>query len=400
MNKPPVPHASSTPTAAIDPMHPVALAAAATQAIGAAVPPTITPYTALALQTPCFAINRAGDTATARQWMMDSIHRVGRQIRASKLFVGPDVKLVVLPEYFASSYPAGESLPLWAERAAWDPGGVEYAAIGEVARQHAVYVSGNVYETDEHFPGLYFQASFIVDDRGELILRYRRLVSMFAPTPHDVWDRYVQIYGIDAVFPVAHTPLGRLACIASEEILYPEIARALALKGAEVLLHSTSEVGSPRLTPKDVAKRARAYENMCWVVSANSAGIQNLDFPTQSTDGMSKVVDPKGEVRAEAGFGESMVAHAEIDVEQVRRMRGKPGMANVLARQRLELFAPLYSTSVYPANTMLGADGQAMVPERSHFMAMQAKAIEVLKQRGDDLMALAGRQPDPSRLVR
>ena len=340
------------------------------------------PYIALALQTPCHAINRAPDTATARQWMLDSVHRVGRQVRASKLFIGPDVKLVVLPEYFASSYPAGEPLPLWAERAAWAPDGPEYAAIGEIARSQGVYLSGNVYETDAHFPGLYFQASFIVDDAGALLLRYRRLVSMFAPTPHDVWDRYLQIYGAEAVFPVADTPLGKLACIASEEILYPEIARALALKGAEVLLHSTSEVGSVRLTPKDVAKRARAYENTAWVVSANSAGILNLDFPAQSTDGMSKVVDHKGEVRAEAGFGESMVAHAEIDVDAVRRARAKPGMANVLARQRLELFKDVYAGSVYPANTMLGADGALQVPARAHFMAMQQRAIEGLRQRG------------------
>jgi deaminated glutathione amidase len=339
------------------------------------------PYTAIALQTACHAINRAPDTATARQWMRDSIVRIGAQIRASKAFVGPDVKLVVLPEYFASSYPAGESLPLWAERAAWAPDGPEYTAVGELAQAHGVHISGNVYETDAHFPGLYFQTSFIVGDSGNVLLRYRRLVSMFAPTPHDVWDRYLGLYGLDAVFPVADTPLGRLACIASEEILYPEIARALALRGAEVFLHSTSEVGSPRLTPKNVAKRARAYENMAWVVSANSAGILNLDFPNHSTDGMSKVVDHKGEVRAEAGFGESMVAHAEIDIAAVRRARAKPGMANVLARQRLELFAPLYAGSVYPANTMLGADGQAVVPDRSHFMATQQAAIVVLRKR-------------------
>jgi predicted amidohydrolase len=338
----------------------------------------VAPYTALALQTACKAINNAPDTATARQWMREAIDRVGRQIRASKAFVGPDVKLVVLPEYFASSYPAGESLPLWAERAAWAPGGPEYAALGAVAKAHGVYISGNVYELDAHFPGLYFQASFVLSDAGEVVLRYRRLVSMFAPTPHDVWDRYLEHYTLDEVFPVADTPLGRLACIASEEILYPEIARALALRGAEVFLHSTSEVGSPRLTPKDVAKRARAYENCAWVVSANSAGITNLDFPTHSTDGMSKVVDHKGEVRAEAGFGESMVAHAEIDIPAVRRARAKPGMANVLARQRLELFRELYAGSVYPANTMLGPDGQPRVPERAHFMAVQVRAIEGL----------------------
>lgn len=127
----------------------------------------------------------------------------------------------------------------------------------------------------------------------------------------------------------------------------------MALRGAEVFLHSTSEPGSPDLTPKDVAKRARAYENMAWVVSANSAGILNTDFPAQSTDGMSKVIDHRGQVRAEAGFGESMVANAEIDIAAVRRARAKPNMTNLLSRQRLELFSALYTGSVYPANSML-----------------------------------------------
>jgi predicted amidohydrolase len=205
----------------------------------------VQPYTALALQTTCHAINRAADVGQARQMMLANIERVGQQVRSSKQFIGPEVKLGVLPEYFASSYPLGDPLPVWAARAAWAPDGPEYTAVAALARASAVYLSGNVYETDALFPGLYFQTSFIVNDSGTLVLRYRRLVSMFAPTPHDVWDRYLEHYGLDAVFPVADTPLGRLACIASEEILYPEIARALALRGAEVFLHSTSEVGSP-----------------------------------------------------------------------------------------------------------------------------------------------------------
>jgi predicted amidohydrolase len=202
---------------------------------------------------------------------------------------------------------------------------------------------------------------------------------MFAPTPHDVWDRYLDLYGLDGVFPVAKTSIGRLGAIASEEILYPEIARALALRGAEVLLHSTSEVGSPALTPKDIAKRARAIENLAYVVSANSAGFIDSDLPANSTDGMSKIVDFLGDVRAQAGFGESSVACAEIDLAALRRYRRRPGMGNLLSRQRLELFAPIYGgTPVYPANTLLGPDGSVTVPERSHFLETQRKVIERL----------------------
>lgn len=241
-------------------------------------------YRALALQTTCRAINACATPAAAAAAVADNIERVGRQIRASKAFIGADLKLVVLPEYFATSYPLGDTIPGWAAKGCFSMDGAEYEQLGRIAQDNGVYLCSNAYERDPNFPELYFQSSVILDDSGNQILRYRRLISLYAPSPHDVWDRYLDVYGIDGVFPVARTPLGRLSCIASEEILYPEIARAMGLRGAEVFLHSTSEVGSPELTPKDIAKRARALENMAYVVSANTAGISGVDIPLGSAE--------------------------------------------------------------------------------------------------------------------
>jgi predicted amidohydrolase len=337
-------------------------------------------YRALALQTRTFAVNSLG-IEDARQQMLTAVARIGRQLRAAKGFIGPDLRLVVLPEYCLSGFPLGESVGEWSAKAALDPAGPEYAALGALAQACDVYLAVNAYETDAAFPGLYFQASVVFAPSGDVVLRYRRLISLFAPTPHDVWDAYLDRYGLEGVFPVAHTELGRLAAIASEEILYPEIARAFALRGAEVLLHSTSEVGSPALTPKDIAKRARAFESMAYVVSANSGGLEGCDIPAESTDGMSKVLDYQGAVLAEAGFGESMVAAAEIDLEGLRRWRQRPGMANVLSRQRMELFADLYGRrSVHPPNTLLEPDGRIRVPVRAEFAARQREVIARLRE--------------------
>lgn len=335
-------------------------------------------YTALALQTRCHAINKLS-VEDARIKMFDNISTIAGQVAGSKGFIGPDVKLVVLPEYFMTSFPLGESFEQWLAKGVIDPDGKEYEKLGEIAQKNNVYLSGNAYESDKHFPGLYFQTSFILDPSGDCILRYRRLVSMFAPTPHDVLDKYLDIYGYDGLFPVADTPLGKLACVASEEILYPEIARCLAMQGAEVFLHSSSEVGSNELTPKDIAKRARAIENLAYVVSANSAGIADIDFPAESTDGLSKLVDYRGRVLVEAGMGESMVANAEIDIDALRRYRSKPGMGNILSRQRNELFAQSYQQSVYPANTML-ENNEVKPVERRHFLQTQMDVLEKLKQ--------------------
>jgi len=339
-------------------------------------------YRAVALQLTCYAVNDCPDRASARRRMLENVGRVERAVRGARQFLGPDLKLAVLPEYLLTSYPLGDTLPGWLDKAALEPDGPEYEALGRIAAANDLFLAGNAYEADRHFPGFYFQTSFCLAPSGEVVLRYRRLVSMFAPTPHDVWERYLDVYGLDGVFPVARTAIGRLAAIASEEILYPEIARALALRGAEVFLHSSSEAGSPRLTPKDVAKRARALENLCYVVSANTAGIVGMDLPGASADGLSKVVDYLGEVRAEALPGESANACAEIDLEALRRYRRRPGMGNLLARQRLELFAATYAGSVHPANSMLGPDGRPTVPDRQQFAATQRAVIERLARDG------------------
>ncbi len=343
-------------------------------------------YAALPLQMHCQAINGIADLADARSQMMQTIARCGKAVAGSKAFAatfsGDIVRLVVLPEYFLTGFPMGDSITGWRDKAALAADGPEYVALGELAQKHQVYLSGNAYELDKHFPELYFQTSFIISDSGDVVLRYRRLVSMFAPTPHDVLDAYLDHYGADALFPVADTPLGRLACVASEEILYPEITRALALRGAEVICHSSSEVGNLRQTPKNIAKQARAYENMLYVVSANSAGISGTPIPADSTDGHSQVVDYKGRVLAEAGQGETMNGFAEIDIAALQRTRAKPAMTNMLARQRLELFAAVYGGEpVYPANNLL-QDGKVFTPDRNHFMDVQLSVIRALQKRG------------------
>ncbi len=339
-------------------------------------------YRALALQLTCHAVNDCADSQAARARMLENVARVDRAVGGSKAFLGQDLKLVVLPEYLLTSYPLGEPIEAWRAKAAMEVDGPEYEALGRIAQRHGVFLAVNGYEADRNFPGFYFQASVCLGPDGNVVLRYRRLISMFAPTPHDVWDRYLEVYGLEGVFPVANTAIGRLAAIASEEILYPEIARALALRGAEVFLHSSSEVGSPLMTPKDLAKRARAVENLAYVVSANTAGIAGVDIPFGSADGRSKVVDYLGEVKAEALTGESANACAELDLVALRRYRHRPGMGNLLARQRLELFSSTYAQSLHPANTMLDDQGAAVVPDRSHFLSVQRSVIERLSRDG------------------
>lgn len=345
------------------------------------------PYAAVAMQLTARSLERCADTTEARAQVLAHIGEIESQIRGAKIFIeqfqGLPVKLAVLPEYLFTSFPGQIGISDFAERAAFAVDGPEYAALGRVAQRLGLFLAGNAYESDAKFPGFYFQTSFVVDLTGAVALRYRRLLSMFAPSPHDVWDAYLDHYGLDGVFPVADTEIGRLAAIASEEILYPEIARAMAFRGAELFVHSSSEIGSPLGTAKDIAKRARAWENMAYVVSANTAGIADCALPLASADGNSQIVGPSGKLLAQSLSGETFTAFAEIDISHLREQRRVPAMTNSLARQRPGLFAAVYADATgQDGNAMLAADGTPEVPGRDHFLRAQQTVIEKLSKAG------------------
>lgn len=343
-------------------------------------------YNALALQVATRCINRCPDRAAARQQMLDNIAHIRTAVAGSHAFTqqysGEPTRLVVLPEYCLTGFPMGDSVPGWRDKAALEIDGPEYEALGEIAADFDLYLAGNVYEADPHFPELYFQTCFIQAPSGATVLRYRRLISLNTPSPYDVWDLYLEHYGLEGVFPVADTPLGRLAAIASEEILYPEIARCHAMRGAEVFVHPTSEVGSPSVSTKELARRSRAVENMAYIVSANSARLENIPIPAESTTGMSKVVDYHGQILSEAAGGsESMVANATIDLAALRARRRKTGLTNVLVRQPFQAYADSYRDTVFrPQNGMI-SDGTVQTPERGDFAEWQQRDIDALAKK-------------------
>lgn len=367
-------------------------AAAPGTAAGAMAPPAVPPaspaaagvrgYYACALQLAVDAVNPDTTRESARTRMQHTLRRVDEMLDGARRWVGPDLRLVVLPEYFMTGFPWGEGLEAWRDKAAIDVDGPEYAALGAMAQRHRLFLAGNAYETDRHFPGLYFQASFVVAPSGDVVLRYRRLVSLFAPTPYDVWDRYLEIYGLDGVFPVARTEIGQLAALASEEILYPEIARCHAMRGAEVFLHSSSEAYTVTTPQKKIARQARALENLAYLVSANTAGVRGVNVPVDSANGGSDLIDYLGNVLVAAGMGETITACARLDLAGLREFRRRPGMPNLLSRQAFGLFEASYAGADFRRKNGLWRDGKPVVPQRSYFVETQRETIERLQARG------------------
>ncbi len=90
-------------------------------------------------------------------------------------------------------------------------------------------------------------------------------------------------------------------------------------------------------------------------------------------------MDFEGRVLVQAGQGESMVASAEIDIAALRRARRRPGMPNLLSRNRFDLYADTYSSADFHNANGLKA-GKS--PDRSYFLTAQRAVIEKLIDRG------------------
>jgi predicted amidohydrolase len=137
---------------------------------------------------------------------------------------------------------------------------------------------------------------------------------------------------------IAGWPCGIAVCY---EIGFPEVARALALAGARLLLVPAA-FGRAREQIWRTATVARALENQCYLAAAGQAGTNGeLAFV-----GHSAIVDPWGRLMAEAGDDEEVVV-ADLEagaVDQARAGRdaaGAPGWHAYLAERRPELYGAL-----------------------------------------------------------
>ena len=92
-------------------------------------------------------------------------------------------------------------------------------------------------------PGRHFHTGFIMGPEG-LVLRAPKTQAKSAAEMsylRDIAEEYKKVYGPDSVFPVAKTPIGNLACYVEAEAEVLEVSRALASRGADLILHTSLE---------------------------------------------------------------------------------------------------------------------------------------------------------------
>jgi predicted amidohydrolase len=264
-------------------------------------------------------------------------------------------KLYLLPEFFLTGAggigQSDESRELMCVRIP----GPEMDQLCKLAKRVDAYIAGMVWEVMDDWPGRYWNTAFICSPDGEVILKYHKHYDPTGKTkPGDVLTEYVERYGQEALFPVVDTPYGRLGCLTCYDINFPEMARCLALRGAEILLHPTSEGRAPFLREDiggwEIGKRSRAYENLVYVISANQGRFLGSDFPEERMRGRSQIIDFTGQVVNLAETSGETILQADIELERLRQRRGQLQM-NFLAQLQTHIHAPFYAEKeLWPAH--------------------------------------------------
>lgn len=226
---------------------------------------------------------------------------VDRALRMMDECAGSD--LILLPElwnigFFAFDKYISESEPI---------DGYTAKAVGGKARELGAWVfSGSFVESR---CGKYYNTSILFDRTGKSTATYSK-IHLFSYK-----SKEAEILTPGHELAVAGTEFGKMGLSTCYDLRFPEMYRMMSDMGAEFFLVA-SGWPYPRHESWETFNRARAAENVCYLISSNSCGRQ-AGFTAL---GHSKVIDPLGIVIADSDYRETIV-RAEIDPGQVKKIR-------------------------------------------------------------------------------
>lgn len=256
------------------------------------------------------------------------IHENLKQLHANiEICVDQGAQLVVLQElhnslYFCqvedtNNFDLAEPIP-----------GPSTGFYGEIAAHYKIVLVTSLFE--KRAPGLYHNTAVVFDTDGSIAGKYRK---MHIPDDPAYYEKFYFTPG-DLGFQPIQTSLGKLGVLVCWDQWYPEAARLMALRGAEVLIYPTAigwestdteEEKSRQLNAWIISQRGHAVANGLPVISVNRVGHE--PDPSGQTNGIqfwgnSFVAGPQGEILVQASNNEAQNIVTEIDFtrsENVRR---------------------------------------------------------------------------------
>jgi nitrilase len=248
---------------------------------------------------------------------------------------GQGARLIVFPETFIPAYPSSawaKALAGWADprakaafamlaRESLEVPGPDADRLGEIAREHEVWLVTGVNEVDPARPGTLYNALLYHGPDGRLALHHRKLV----PTNH---ERMVWGQGDGRGLRAIETDVGRIGGLICWENYMPLARFSLYESGIEIYLASTADDGDEwQATLVHIARESRAY--VIAPCHFQRAGSYPEDFPLRKElegrdllgRGGSAILAPDGSYLAGPLYGEEGILYAELDPQRLLEER-------------------------------------------------------------------------------
>ncbi len=179
--------------------------------------------------------------------------------------------------------------------------------------------------------------AFLFAPNGDLVAAYDKIHMFDVDLDKGESWRESSTYAPGERAVVAELPFGKLGFAVCYDLRFPQLFRAEALAGAEILTAPAAFTRQTGQAHWHVLLRARAIENGAFLVSAAQAGLHE---DGRETFGHSMIVDPWGKILAEAVTDGPQVIHAQIDLSEVAVARKKiPNLNNARAFSTSVVFA-------------------------------------------------------------
>jgi predicted amidohydrolase len=223
--------------------------------------------------------------------------------------------LVVLPENFAIM--GREESDKLAVREA-DAGGPIQDFLAQQARRHGIWLVGGTLPMAAADDSKIRAACLVYDDQGRRVARYDK-IHLFDVSVVDTDERYTESQTIEAGdnTVVVDTPFGRLGLAVCYDLRFPELFRTLLEQGMEIVALPSAFTAITGRAHWELLVRARAIENLCYVLAAGQGGYH---VNGRATYGHSMIVDPWGQIAGELATGSGLVC-ADMDLERLKNIR-------------------------------------------------------------------------------
>ena len=210
--------------------------------------------------------------------------------------------------------------------------------MSEVAKKHKVVLPISFFEKDNN---AYFNSIAVIDADGKVLGKYRK---SHIPDGAGYLEKYYFNPG-DTGFKVWETTYGKIGIGICWDQWFPEAARIMALKGAEVLFYPTA-IGDEIMSTYDSSEawqtvmQGHAAANIMPVVASNRIGSESVKDQVNGFYGKSFICNRSGKIIAEASKDKEEIIVAEIDTEENHLFRRNWGL---FRDRRPELYKEILS---------------------------------------------------------